>query len=192
MHLPKTAGTAFRRALDSVYGADLAAVYGGVGVDGRAHRAVHGHFAPARFWSAGRNARLIMWMRDPVERLVSHFDFWSGIPEGADNANHAHFIRSGMSLEEFATWDVISSEFEHLYLDGVDGPSDFDFIGFTDRFDADLARLAELLGWPTAPRAESANITPGERTVVTDRIRALIETHHAVEIDFYRRARELR
>ena len=66
------------------------------------------------------------------------------------------------------------------------------FIGFTDRFDADLARLAEFLGWPAAPSAESANITPGERTVVDDRTRAIIESHHAVEIDFYHRARELR
>ena len=151
---------------------------------------MHGHFRPSQFWSAGRNAQMILWMRDPVDRIVSHYDFWSGIPEGADNANHAHFKRTGMSLAEFAAWDVISTEFEEMYLDGVDGPDDFAFIGFTDRYDADLERLAEVLGWPDLPPAQTTNVTPGERTVVDDETRQVIETHHRVEIDFYRRARE--
>ena len=56
------------------YGDDLAPVYDGARPNGREFRAVHGHFSPDQFWSAGRNAKLIMWLRDPVERLAPKLD----------------------------------------------------------------------------------------------------------------------
>jgi hypothetical protein len=91
-----------------------------------------------------------------------------------------------MSLAEFAAWDVIHTEFETKYLDGL-SPADFDFVGITERYDEDLARLAELLGWSTSGAVLRTNVTPGERTALDAATRAEIERHHAVEVDRYRR-----
>ncbi|MEM7142844.1 MAG: hypothetical protein AAF548_17605 [Actinomycetota bacterium] len=160
-------------------------VYGDIGVDGRAYRAVHGHFSPSQFWSAGRNAALIMWLRDPAERIASYYDFWrSSAPHG--NPNHDEFLASEMSLVEFAAWEPIRSEFEQKYADGL-SPDAFDFLGVTERYDADLPRLADLLGWRTAGAASRVNVTPGERAELDPATRAEIESHHGVELDWYRR-----
>lgn len=190
VHLPKTAGSTFRSVLEHTYGDDLAPVYGGARLDGRAVRAVHGHFAPAQFWSAARRARMIMWMREPAERLASYYDFWRQVPYGAGNDVHDEFLRREMSFDDFVRWAPIVSEFESLYLRGVDGPDDFDFIGFTERFDDDLDRLARLMGWTLDTAPAVVNRTGGERTTVDAAQRVLVERHHAVEVDFHRRARE--
>lgn len=182
--MPKTAGTSFRAALEREYGDDLAAVYDDVGVDGRAYRAVHGHFAPSRFWSAGRGASLVMWLRDPADRIASYYDFWrSSEPHG--NPNHDEFLASGMTLTEFAAWPPIRTEFEADYVAGL-SPADLDFVGITERYDADLARLASLLGWKS-DAAVRTNVTPGDRTPLDPGTRAEIERLHAVEVDWYRR-----
>jgi len=190
VHLPKTAGSTFREVLERTYGSDFAPVYNGARLDGRTVRAVHGHFAPAQFWSAARNAKLIMWLRDPAERLASYYDFWRTIPAGSGNQHHAEFTAHEMSFDDFVGWSPIMSEFEQLYLHGVDGPDDFDHIGFTDRFDADLARLGRLMGWPPIEKSAVTNRTAGARTTIDDRRRALVAAHHATEVDFYQRARE--
>ncbi|MEZ5164951.1 MAG: hypothetical protein R2695_00125 [Acidimicrobiales bacterium] len=181
--MPKTAGSSFRLTLESVYGDDLAAVYDGAGVDGRAYRAVHGHFSPSQFWSAGRHARLVTWLRDPVERIRSYYDFWRvTAPHG--NPNHDEFLRREMSLVEFAGWHPIRTEFTSTYVPGL-RPDDFFFIGLTERYDDDLARLAELLGWNVVLPARE-NVTPGERSTVDAATRREIEQLHAAEVAWYR------
>lgn len=185
VHVPKTAGTSFRTALEAEYGDDLATVYGDVGVDGRAYRAVHGHFPPSRFWSAGRGAALVMWLRYPAERIASYYDFWrTAAPHG--NPNHDTFLASDMTLTEFAAWPPIRDEFEQRYVEGL-APADFTFVGISERYEADLARLAGLLGWRTGGVVERTNVTPGERSTLDADTRAEIERHHAVEVDWYRR-----
>lgn len=185
LHIPKTAGTSFRAALEAEYGADLTPVYGGIGVDGRACRAVHGHFSPSQFWSAGRHAALIMWLRDPAERIASYYDFWrSSAAHG--NPNHDEFLASDMTLTEFAAWEPIRTEFETMYIEAL-SPADFTFVGIAERYDEDLARLADRLGWRTTGVAERVNVTPGERAPLDAATRAEIERHHPVEVDWYRR-----
>lgn len=168
------------------YGDDLAPVYDGARPNGREFRAVHGHFSPDQFWSAGRNAKLIMWLRDPVERLASYYDFWlATTPHG--NPNHDEFLRRAMTLAEFARWDPIRTEFAEQYVAGLE-PDDFFFIGITERYDAELARLATLLGWSTAGAAAETNVTPGERSVVDEATRREILDTHALELRWYEAA----
>lgn len=185
VHIPKTAGTSFRAVLEAEYGDDLAPVYGDIGVDGRAHRAVHGHFSPSQFWSAGRGAKLVMWLRDPAERIASYYDFWrTAEPHG--NPNHDEFLASDMTLAEFAAWPPIRDEFAQKYVEDL-SPADVDFVGISERYAADLSRLAALLGWRTGGVAERTNVTPGVRSDLDAATRAEIERHHALELDWYRR-----
>lgn len=132
-----------------------------------------------------------MWMRDPVERIRSWYDFWDAMPETGE-ANHRAFKAADMSLAEFAAWDVVVGQFEHVFLDGTDGLDDFDFIGFTEHFEEDLGRLARRLDWRTTPSVTHANRTPRPPSPVDAATRATITEHHAFEIDFYRQALERR
>ncbi|MEQ8840267.1 MAG: hypothetical protein RIB98_04750 [Acidimicrobiales bacterium] len=168
------------------YGADLAPVYDGARPNGREFRAVHGHFSPAQFWSAGRNAKLIMWLRDPVERIASYYDFWR-TTEPHGNPHHDEFLRRDMSLVEFARWEPIRSEFESQYVGGL-APRDFAFIGITERYETDLARLADLLGWSTTGAVAQTNVTPGARSVIDDDTREAILDAHALEHEWYQAA----
>ena len=185
VHVPKTAGTSFREALAAEYGNDLAAVYDGARPDGRIFRAVHGHLSPDQFWSSGRHAKLIMWLRDPVERIASYYDFWRHTePHG--NPNHDHFLASDMTMEDFAAWSPIRDEFRDKYVARMQ-PDDFFFVGITERYEIDLTRLARRLGWRTLGEVSRVNLTPGKPTVIDDAARRRIEQTHAVEIDWYRR-----
>lgn len=127
-----------------------------------------------------------MWLRDPVERIASYYDFWLGTePHG--NPNHDEFLRRGMSLAEFARWDPVRMEFAQKYVAGLE-PGDFTFIGITERYGDDLARLADLLEWTGDHIVAQTNITPGMRSLVDDATRAEILDAHALELSWYRGA----
>lgn len=185
LHVPKTAGTSFRQALTTEYGDDLGVIYDGAVLDIPRFRAIHGHVHASSMRSVGRRAKWIMWLRDPAERLLSYYDFWrQSEPHG--NPNHDEFLAADMSLRDFVAWAPIYEEFPGQYVAGLD-PSDLFFVGITERYEADLARLAQLLGWKSEGVATRANVTPKRVSRVDPEVRSLVERHHAIELEWYRR-----
>ena len=75
-----------------------------------------------------------MWMRDPIDRIRSWYDFWDAI-EPSGEPHHMAFKDADMSLAEFARWEIVTGGFAEIFLDGTDGLDSFDFIGITERFD---------------------------------------------------------
>jgi hypothetical protein len=192
VHIPKTAGTSFRRALEHAYppGAVLsdyqdhlddplhpfhtdppaweatAAAF----VHGIAPpiRVVHGHFSAVKYHRAFPAARWITWLRHPVARLASHYYFWKTFPIAA--APHHPLLppiqQGRMSLAEFAEVPVVRDLARQHYLRGLD-LSDFAFVGLQEHYAADLAALGKLFGWRAAPVAtENRNPEPGYTAAV--------------------------
>jgi len=78
-------------------------------------------------------AKRVVWLRHPVRRLVSRYlHFWH--PE-IDHDIYEY-------IREDRAQNLLT------YFTGGGDLSRFFFVGITERFEQDLARLARLLGWP--------------------------------------------
>lgn len=96
LHLPKTAGTSFFTSLEEYYGDRILRDYNDRPIrtpreerNSAALRqrvlnqskdfghiaCVHGHFLPFKY-SLCEGARFVTWIRDPLERLGSHYFYW--------------------------------------------------------------------------------------------------------------------
>jgi hypothetical protein len=217
LHLPKTAGTSFGRSLEDFFGDALLHDYQDLPINtpvyqrnlnalkaGAANgvrefgpiRCIHGHFLPLKYLLLGckTKVRFVTWMRDPVERLVSHYWYWkrSFDPHCAPPL-HRMVIEEDWSLERFC----LSAELKNFYSQFLWGfPLEmFDFIGIVANYSEDfdyfsrhflgtrLPVLQENVGEHATDRTHHAN-DPG--------FRKSVEKHHQKDMALYRRSLELR
>ena len=101
--------------------------------------ALHGHFPVSLFAGRYPAAKTVVWLRNPVDRIISYYGFWTRLaPHG--NPEHDRFLLDKPSLPEFAR----ARRSEVLdYLDGKD-ITDFDFVGVVEHFEEDVRRFE---GW---------------------------------------------
>src|SRR5215831_13234784 len=170
VHVPKTAGTAFRNVLEGVYGAErIHTVYPTAGDSqtaelederwladslalcrrrGDGPRVVHGHYLLT--WYADRfpDALKITWLRHPVDRLTSFYYMWREMDPWPASSPLQLAVREGrLDLLGLARSPAIRDQVTTRFL-GDPGGSGLAFIGLQERFDEDLERLGELLEWP--------------------------------------------
>jgi len=212
LHLPKTAGTSFASSLEAAFGAGYRPDYADLPMQaGRWHRrvhavrsglalrdglpsaitCVHGHFLPLKYRLAltRRHARYITWLRDPVERVVSHYHFWRRDYDGRDPAQplRNRMLREDWSLERF----VLGPELRNVYSEYLWGfpVSRFAFIGITERYATDLEWFAarHLGGSAVAATALANPERGGEPYLLDPGLRRRIERHHHADMALYRR-----
>ncbi len=215
LHMPKTAGTSFSTVLRSGFGDRYCDDYDTMPMQvWRARRhaqalaaairlrragvapgidCVHGHFLPIKYrlGIAGRRPlRFITWLRDPVERAISHYHFWRREYAGDDPHQplRNRMLTEDWSLERF----TLGPEMRNLYRQYLWGfrPGLFSFIGVTERYEADLERLARLLPGLAVLSASQELVNPArknERYAITPDLRHRIERHHAADVSLYRR-----
>lgn len=145
VHIPKSAGTSFRKVLQRHYGRRLLVLYGGFGSEGYFQSrldkhpgtlALHGHFPLKLFRHSYPQAKKIIWLRHPVDRIISYYYFWKKLrPHG--NPNHKRFLIEKPSLVHFA--EERCTELAD-YLD-ENNILDMDFIGIVENFDEDVQRF---------------------------------------------------
>jgi hypothetical protein len=211
LHLPKTAGTSFARTLSAAYGAGYLADYADLPMQHGAWRrrrhavrkglalrgslpgdvtCIHGHFLPLKYRiaAASRPVRYITWLRDPMQRLASHYAFWRRDYDGTDPAQplRNRVLGEDWSFERFALGPEMRNVY-HQYLWGFD-PARFDFVGITEHYESDLARLVAILG--CEPVAAAALVNPecgNDGYAVEPALGRRIERHHAADFALYRR-----
>jgi hypothetical protein len=220
LHMPKTAGNSLKVVLDEHFGDAMKSDYldypmhvspperhrqaiescleaAGTYSDYEAIRCIHGHFLPVKYLLLAdtRPTVFVTWMRDPIERLVSHYHYWFDAydPDSPDTRPlHRRVVEEQWSLEKFC----LSTDMRNLYSQFLWGfPLErFDFIGITENYEADLRRLSRVyLGREMQARVVNPRKSPrpaGEE--LGGRLRGQVEEWHAADIDLYRRALALR
>lgn len=207
VHLPKTAGTSFADALARRYGDALHRDYEDLPMQvprGKRElralcsvprrrcialapgiRAVHGHVLPVayRLAARGRETRFITWLRDPLQRVISHYHYWRRDYDGSDTQQplRNRMLHENWSLERFCLGPEMRNLYRQ-YLWGFD-PNAFDFIGLTERYPSDVQHL---LGEANAgAEARLANPDRGDQYPIAPDLEVRMRKHHAADMRLY-------
>ncbi|HEX5756903.1 MAG TPA: hypothetical protein VFY12_11200 [Arenimonas sp.] len=175
-HIPKTAGTSLRLALVEAFGSGLMADYGdrplqhgpwlrrlraGLAavhsLQRRGPDCIYGHFLPLKYVGL-RHARFALWVRDPVQRVVSRYHHYLRASAAGDVMHRRWGLLPGLSLGEFIELPHYRNTYSE-YLWGFPLRR-FEFVGAVERFSEDLPRFAERFGIALPPRLASENRNP--------------------------------
>ncbi len=198
VHVPKCAGTSFKRVLNDVCGARIWCNYGTIFSREQARpdlvppgtNFIHGHFLADSFDDLFPDRRLVTWVRHPVERLVSNYHHFLRSPDMRDDCCRALYERK-LSLRQFADLDWMRNE-TGRYL--ANKPvKDFEFVGVTERFDESVRHFCRIFGFRNAPRIPRENLNPDrltERYDISPEDFAYILERNSADLAWYARASE--
>jgi len=124
-------------------------------------------------------AKRIVWLRDPVHRIISRY---------------VHRWKPGFGIYEYIAEDRAQNVMTYFTSGG--NLDRFFFVGIVEDYERDLARLAELLGWPTGYPATHGNKCwhpqLKAKLLADVCLVAEIERLNRQDIDLYRRALDVR
>jgi hypothetical protein len=157
IHIPKTAGTTFLGLLKNEYGDKLVKYYKQKPLKYRYDKKdpkkifiecisssepqiIHGHFVADRVINV-KNPSYITWLRNPVERVISHYFHWTRNPD-LSQPLCKKMIETNMTLLEFAREDSMQN-IQSYFLGDVDIEK-FDFIGITEKFNKSIELFNSL------------------------------------------------
>ncbi|MBI5189987.1 MAG: hypothetical protein HZA22_04885 [Nitrospirae bacterium] len=215
VHLPKTAGTSLMVSLEEHFGPSLLKDFADYPINNPAHlrnrhaheqsvlnagkdyagiNCIHGHFLPAKYLLLGekRKTVFITWLRNPVERVLSHYYFWKNTYSPLNPPPlHRRVVEEDWSLERFC----LGPEVRNLYAQFMWGfpLAYFDFVGITEFFAEDLAYFShEFLGSTLAAKKTNVGQNKGGSYDIDIALRKKIEEHHSVDMLIYNRSVERR
>jgi hypothetical protein len=216
VHLPKTGGSTLARVLKDQYASDtVLSLYDSFSgaelqdvprerLDGL--RVVMGHFAFGAHRFVTRRATYVTVLRDPVDRVVSHYHFVRHSP-----GHYLHRTAQGLSLSDYVVacheaepnndqTRLLCGEFQGVIPAICSAPMlavakdnlhrHFAVAGLTEDFDRSLMLMKRRLGWRHpfyAPqnvargRVRTAELRPNERR--------LIERFNQFDLELYEYAR---
>ena len=206
VHIPKAGGLTFFRHLEHIYGEEAIIMKGwnkpfgheDYEVDPPQHvinhfaqddvpSIAHGHFLATKF-DVIKNAKRIIWFRNPVERVCSHYHFWKVL----EDKKHPCWLKlheNDLSLVDFAKLDGVKNHFS-MFLDGTPLTS-FDFIGLVERFDESLRLFYKIF----AVNVDVLNVHENKNELrkkkfydIDDDVRQEIEEINRADMGLYKQA----
>ena len=173
IHIPKTGGRSFLEVLKQVYGnaLDIRHEREHFFPNGRFSqindeifpdhiRGIHAHLSVSQLMPVieKHDPRIITWLRDPVERVISNYYFFmKRLRTG--NANERQLRKKNYTLLEYAKEGKKNNRMD-AFLEGME-LHDFFFIGILERFEADMEELITKMGWPRAKSFSHVNSNAG-------------------------------
>ena len=215
VHIPRTAGSSFRRFLDDHFGPDLYQDYGnpilvnpcfrktyasGAGVynslrnSRKNYKCIHGHFLPYKYsyFNKSPENKFAVWVRDPIERLVSHYNYIYQI-EGMEQ-DYSPFqrrvIREKWDLQKFCFSNEMRNSMSNFFWKFP--LENFDFIGEVEHYKEDLEFFAERFCKKAFPSNIKVNATDNKHTPLNPLIIEKIKELHYQDYELYHRAHKIR
>lgn len=104
-------------------------------------KCVHGHMTYDKYKSDFnfKNVKLITWVRNPIERLISLYYF--------RKFNNKFTINEMVKYDRFMDWIKSNDSEEITILKYLNDINDFYFIGITEKFEKDIELLYEKMNW---------------------------------------------
>lgn len=192
VHIPKTAGVSFRRILAQLFEEDIVLKYWQM-TDARGRviseiaanvRCIHGHFPTDELLPKFPAAKLVTWVRDPVERVISSYHHRLRDPDWAHPVTR-ELHEKKLSLVDFARIEMMRNEMTR-YI-GTRQLKEFAFIGVTENFDASLAQFLRMFGFDRVPipRENCNPLRTTERYEVDRRTRDAIAALNEQDMALY-------
>ena len=170
IHIPKTAGSFFGQVLESIHpdiqffnyginapetriylkgelkefpvGEDLESYFFKYINDNQKGLAImHGHVWKKHFVYKNPDAKILTWVREPAQRLYSHYEFFKRIPHSG-NKRYEKFKKSNQSFLEFAT-DPLNQNRQTKILDGVQLDL-LSFVGVVEKINQSIKKFSSI------------------------------------------------
>jgi len=170
VHIPKTAGTSFRVALEKAFGHRLFLDYGKpvrflylwkfikfkneFAVYRRAKRLVqrysiiHGHFVASKYDPLPEPKQFCTILRQPVDRVISHYLQWTNSPQYKERGGRWIGRKEPIrDVHEFAELRAMMRCYR-AFLGGNHPKNieELDFVGLTEEYDATLRLFEKMFG----------------------------------------------
>jgi hypothetical protein len=218
VHLPKTAGSSFLSAIEQHYGDHLVQDYGDRPINRttlgrnchaiercvlnsgsksrfRHTQCIHGHFMPLKYrlLKTSSPKQFVVWMRDPVERLASHYLYWLRNYNPIDAGRlHRKVVEEKWTLERFCLGPEMRNVYSKFFW--CFPLEKFDFVGITEYYDSEIDYFSEhILGAKLESLRVNVNPAPVECSYIDDAdFRSQIQAYHQADVALYEQALSLR
>ncbi|MEB3343450.1 methyltransferase domain-containing protein [Okeania sp.] len=157
IHVPRTGGTAFKNVIRQVYSSEeIFFDYPHKGpIRNRMLskpkpevKIIHGHFPAPKYNQKFPGSKKIIWLRDPIKRLISLYFFWKSwqILIANDEQSLKNNQEASLSFIEFVEQPEMQNLIKLNFLQN-ERLKDFYWVGIQDFFAEDLHQLSVMLNW---------------------------------------------
>ncbi len=157
----------------------------------RGIKCIHGHFMPYKYRKLlnNKNNLFITWLREPTERLISHYYYWQRAYRENAAPLHKRVVEESWSLEKFC----LSPEMENFYGKFLwKFPiENFDFIGITEHYESDVSYFVQnyLHSSIEKEHIPMKNVNPNNEGLYSEKISPelleKIKAFHAADYEMY-------
>ena len=174
VHVPKSVGSTFTRALLRVYGPEAVLLDYPYDKDYQLQfmkkgdakvKVIHGHFPITKYQAKFPDAKRIIWLREPINFLISYYCFSKAFKR---TRFYDLLQKKKLSFWEFAqipeNQNIASAYLKNFKL------KDFYFVGIEDFFEEDFNKIKKMLSWPDIEISKENNNIDADYTEVKNEI----------------------
>lgn len=213
VHIPKTAGTSFKSLLNQVYPfserividsdnwhKDTFNAFNRVNLPGAQQikpsskvKYIVGHFNADHFINLYPSATYITWVRDPIQRLCSSYNYYLRIGNRYGELSNQ---KRSYDLIDFETYMTHKRNANSMSQQLNVSLSTFKFIGIVEKYEQEIERFKKITNIDIINDYSYANINPEKKNVneiypITDSFREKLMSIHAEDYKLYNESLKL-